>query len=390
MADVVLACWLLIIGFHLTAFYLFSSGIIYRYPYLLGLDLPIPLIHGPFLLTYIMALTQQFPKRKWIVLLHFVPMIGCYAMFIPFYLLSTDIKIRIFLAEGQGWERELFINYTLVYGSGIVYALWGLYLLKQHRRRILHQFSNTENINLNWLTYLITGIGCIWLVTFTASDKFTYSAVVLFVLFIGLYGMRQVGIFSSVTPAFTNTVPPEQHLSLQSRVGETVPVSFDGALKTTNDSKTSRILPVNDDTENDQGNSNDPEKKKYQKSGLRNEDMQIIHHQLSILMYDKQLFRDPELTLTDLSAKLNIHPNNLSQVVNSIEQKNFYDFVNDLRVEAFKKSLEQGQNKKYTLLSLAMDCGFNSKTAFNRNFKRVTGLAPSEYIKQLNTELKEE
>lgn len=388
-ADLILASWLLVIGLHLTTFYLFSSGIIYRYPYLLGLDIPLPLIHGPFLLIYIMALTKQFPKRKWRLLLHFLPLLSCYALFMPFYLLSTDLKIQVFRMKGAGWEKELFVNYTLVYGSGIVYAVWGLLLLRKHRRNILHQFSNTENINLNWLTYLIVGIGCIWLVTFTTSDTFTYGTVVLFVLFIGLYGMRQVGIFSSAIPTHAYTISSyHQNTLLQNTIPETETTSSSAIPKDPVNSINSSVVSVPLLTE--EYTDPDATKKKYQKSGLRNEDIPLIHQQLSQLIHNEQLFKDPELTLTDLSARLNIHPNHLSQVVNSIEQKNFYDFINDLRVEAFKQSLQHEQNKKYTLLSLAMDCGFNSKTSFNRNFKRVTGLSPSEYLKHLHSESSKE
>lgn len=388
IADLILASWLLVIGLHLTMFYLFSSGIIYRYPCLLGLDIPLPLIHGPFLLIYIMALTRQFPKRKWTLLLHFLPLFSCYTLFMSFYLLSPDLKIQVFRMKGAGWEKELFVNYMLVYSSGIVYAMWGLLLLRKHRRNILHQFSNTENINLNWLTYLIVGIGCIWLVTFTTSDTFTYGTVVLFVLFIGLYGMRQVGIFSSAILPHTHAIPSYQNTSFQGNITKTENTSTNAIPEDPFNNINSLLAPAPVLTE--EYTDSDTTKRKYQKSGLRNEDVSLIHQQLLQLIHNEQLFKDPELTLTDLSARLNIHPNHLSQVVNSIEQKNFYDFINDLRVEAFKQSLYQEQNKKYTLLSLAMDCGFNSKTSFNRNFKRVSGLSPSEYLKQLHSESKKE
>ncbi|MBJ7428273.1 MAG: AraC family transcriptional regulator [Bacteroidia bacterium] len=99
-------------------------------------------------------------------------------------------------------------------------------------------------------------------------------------------------------------------------------------------------------------------------------------------MQSEKLFINPELTLNDLAAALNVLPNHLSQVINSKENKNFYDYINQLRVEEFIRLIALSENQKFTLLSLAYECGFNSKTSFNRNFKKVTDLTPSEYIKQ--------
>nr|WP_262919778.1 helix-turn-helix domain-containing protein [Niabella hibiscisoli] len=98
-------------------------------------------------------------------------------------------------------------------------------------------------------------------------------------------------------------------------------------------------------------------------------------------MQKEALFTDPELTLGTLSEQLAIHPNTLSQVINSKEGKNFYDYINALRIATFIKALSKPENKKYTLLSLAFECGFNSKASFNRNFKKHTGLSPTEYLK---------
>jgi YesN/AraC family two-component response regulator len=88
--------------------------------------------------------------------------------------------------------------------------------------------------------------------------------------------------------------------------------------------------------------------------------------------------------LAELAEALNVNRNNLSQVINTYEQKNFYDYINQKRVEEFKRVASLPENQKYTLLGLANDCGFNSKTSFNRNFKNATGLSPTEYLKKAN------
>ena len=82
-----------------------------------------------------------------------------------------------------------------------------------------------------------------------------------------------------------------------------------------------------------------------------------------------------------VAHELDVHPNTLSQVINSVEQKNFYDFINSLRIEEFKERVAKPENQKYTLLSLALECGFNSKSAFYNAFKKFTNSTPSEFKK---------
>jgi AraC-like DNA-binding protein len=70
-----------------------------------------------------------------------------------------------------------------------------------------------------------------------------------------------------------------------------------------------------------------------------------------------------------------------------LEEKTFYDYINGKRIEEFKKMILRPENQKYTIVGLAYDCGFNSKTAFYRNFKNVTGLSPTQYLQQQNIQL---
>jgi AraC-like DNA-binding protein len=97
-------------------------------------------------------------------------------------------------------------------------------------------------------------------------------------------------------------------------------------------------------------------------------------------MREEGAYRKGDLTIGDLASGLGVHPNTLSQVINQKEQKNFYDFVNAFRVEEFKNLIAQRKNRQFTLLALAYDCGFASKSSFHRYFKRATGQTPSEYL----------
>jgi AraC-like DNA-binding protein len=70
----------------------------------------------------------------------------------------------------------------------------------------------------------------------------------------------------------------------------------------------------------------------------------------------------------------------LSEIINTEFKKNFNDFVNGYRVKAFKTMLKNGKHKQLSLLGVAFECGFNSKATFNRVFKKLTNLSPTQYL----------
>jgi len=125
-------------------------------------------------------------------------------------------------------------------------------------------------------------------------------------------------------------------------------------------------------------------KTKYSKSGLDDSEIAIIDSQLNAYFFEEKPYLDANLSLTGLAKSLNISANNLSQVINSQKKKNFFDFVNTYRIEAIIEKLKNSENKKYTLLSLAYEVGFNSKSTFNASFKKLMGKTPSDYLKTLD------
>ena len=99
-------------------------------------------------------------------------------------------------------------------------------------------------------------------------------------------------------------------------------------------------------------------------------------------MKTEKPYTNPELTLNQLAKSLDVHPNTLSQVINSKENRNFYDLINENRVNEFIHLVTQARQQQFTLLGMAFDSGFNSKASFNRNFKKYAGITPSEFMKQ--------
>ena len=343
LADKILATWLVFLGIHLWLFYEHIVIQSYQFPFLLGVQLPMPFLHWSFLYIYIAVLTNQYnAQKKWLLLLHFIPVVCLYVYLIEFFSLPSEEKIYVFQHQGKVPKFETFssVMVILISISGIIYVYFTYRLLRQHRKNIVNQFSYQEKINLDWIQYLFLGMAMIWtIIWFRGNDNMIFLSVVVFVIFLGYFGIKQVGIFTNKLPVEKDNIPNELEVE---------------------------------------------KVKKYEKSSLTEEMSESIHKQLQQVMQQERLYENPELSLNDLATHLNVHPNNLSQVINANEGKTFFDYINYHRVEAFKKMVKIPQNQKYTLLGLAYDCGFNSKTSFNRNFKKATGFAPSEYLKQLN------
>ena len=101
------------------------------------------------------------------------------------------------------------------------------------------------------------------------------------------------------------------------------------------------------------------------------------------LMETELLYQNPTLSLQDMAEKLGITSKQVSGIINKGFELNFNDFVNNYRVKAVQKSLQEGAYQQFTLLSIALNAGFNSKTTFNRVFKKITHQTPLQYLNQL-------
>jgi len=108
------------------------------------------------------------------------------------------------------------------------------------------------------------------------------------------------------------------------------------------------------------------------------ERLKRISKMLENAMEIDQLYKDPELSLNSIADQLNIKPYLISKSLSEIYNKRFNDFINEYRVKEVQILLQNSNNSKYTLLSLAMDAGFNSKSSFNRAVKKQFGISPSE------------
>ncbi|MEM6878468.1 MAG: helix-turn-helix domain-containing protein, partial [Bacteroidota bacterium] len=99
-----------------------------------------------------------------------------------------------------------------------------------------------------------------------------------------------------------------------------------------------------------------------------------------------QPYLKPDLGLKELAEKISLHPNKLSWLLNDRIGQNFYEFVNRFRLKAFQQKALEPQNQHLSLLGLAYESGFNSKTVFNTYFKKAEGVTPAAYRKKMMQE----
>lgn len=109
----------------------------------------------------------------------------------------------------------------------------------------------------------------------------------------------------------------------------------------------------------------------------KQQQLEHLAERLNELMQDEQLYKNPTLTINELAEQLGVKGYLLSLCLKQIFQEKFSDYINGLRVKEVQHLLKDPKKAHYTLLSLAMEAGFNSKSSFNRAVKKHLGILPS-------------
>lgn len=334
-ADWVLMGWLTVLSIHTALYYLDVTDQIKNYGHLAGVSIPFPLLHGPLLFLYTTLLIDPL-KNAWRYWWHFAPFLIINLALLPFYQLPVVQKVYIFENEGVGYESFVFINSILILLSGLTYATICLVMIRKHKASIKNKLSSIEGKTLDWLLFLTLGLGIIWLLVAIGMNDLIFSGVVLFIILIGIFGIRQHSIFSNQPNDNTDD-------------------------------------PLNLTT------------KKYEKSGLNDQNKIELVRRLEQLITEDKPFLEPELSLDELARRVHAQPNYLSQVLNEHFQLNFYDFINSKRVDEFCLKMNDPRFSHYKLVEIAYQSGFNSKSSFNRNFQRFKKTTPSDYKRHLIT-----
>jgi AraC-like DNA-binding protein len=339
--DYVLASWLAFIGLHLMYNYLLSSGILFKYPHLLGIGTAFPLLEGPFMFVYVLVMISKHNKFRPIYLLHGIPFLLFTIYFsFTFYTLGASEKLEYMESMHSEMPRELFWVSLPMIILGPMYLIWSLIKLRKHSGNIKVAFSYKEKINLRWLRNVLIFVGFVWAVViishifvrfpfmdFSLHEHLPYLALTVAVFFIGYFGIRQQAIYK---------------------------------------------------------NESEQRKNHYRKSGLKKADAKKYAEALLEYFKEEDPYLNGKLSLNEVAGHLEISSNHLSQVLNEELEMSFFDFVNSYRVNEFKSKLEDPGKDHYTLLGIAYECGFNSKASFNGIFKKFSGLTPSQFARQIS------
>jgi len=342
LPDKILAFWLFLIAMEMGIS--INMEIVELDDILLNLSVLILLTYMPLMYFYVRSLLAETPKFNWGNILHFLPHL--------FFLLWLVIFLKdepIFYGSSERYEtmirvfRAIIGAYSIV--SVIFYSQVIFRSISDHQTKIKDRFSFTsESISLNWLKF----IQFLFVLAFTAmiamaflGDKtnfpfdprfFIRFPFTLFAFGVSFFGVRQPVLFKQSAEKEKEKEPETQ-------------------------------------------------KARYEKSGLTEKDAETYMNRLDKYMNEEKPYLNPELTIKDISDHLNISRHHITQVLNEKIKKNFYNYINEFRLEEVKKRIVDSKYAHLTLIAIAFDCGFNSKSAFNSIFKKITGQTPSEYRK---------
>ncbi len=139
------------------------------------------------------------------------------------------------------------------------------------------------------------------------------------------------------------------------------------------------IFKINHEENNEEETSTPEPETSKTRTSIAEEELDAFRDRIEEVMNTQKPYLNPNLALNDLATLVKTPSHTLSRVIREGYDKNFFDFINSYRIAEFKENINNPKYHNYTLLGIAFEVGFNSKTAFNRSFKKMTGQTPSEF-----------
>jgi putative ABC transport system permease protein len=308
------------------------------FPHWSWLPLRFSLTLGPLIYFYVLKITRPDYQLRWKDMLHFSPLLLEQGVL----LLEIKASIRTGAATYDTLTfRQLNpVLQLLAFVSVIIYLYGARKLIESFYRHLKFTEGDRYRNGLQWLHRLLTGCGLLWLVWifYAALGYFYFHHQSGLLDDYPLYLLLAVVTIWMATVAFSR---PE--------VG--VPAAGPSFRK-----------------------PSPPPEMKQRGTWLK----KIVEANL--------YYQDPELTLRSLAETLNLSPNELSRIINMAFGKNFNDFINEYRIREVTRKMQDPAYDRMTLLGIALDAGFNSKSTFNRTFRQMTGKSPAEYKRRLEKE----
>ena len=306
-----------------------------RFPHLLRVNHPFDFVVAQLFYLYVRSLTETSPRLRRRDLLHFAPAALCVLYLVPYYLSDADYKLSVQqTTEGLSWY---YARTALAIPLALAYVLLA-------GRRVVRYFREarrgaTDRHAAVQLKFLVCSVSALWLVA-------------LLRLALDLYDQS--------FHAYTNVVLP---------LGATVFVYGLAFLALREPQGLAGV----------EGEKAGAPARKYERSALTPERADAFLKRLLDVMETEKPYTDGGLTLPRLAARLSVSTHHLSQVINERLGQIFNDFVNSQRVEEAKRRMADPAAEHYSLLAIAEEVGFNSKSSFNTAFKKQTGMTPSEF-----------
>jgi AraC-like DNA-binding protein len=314
------------------------------------ISLSLTMLFAPLFYLYSKYITKDYEKFDKYDYLHAIPSLTLISIFVLLKLLPANNSISFFSLFEKYRVINLFFGFVfqilLVY-----YSISAIRIVVKFKRQTKHFYSfNSYKNSLNWLvamillfltTILLIIISSILFETYKLdSSVYIYRHIVeiffVYVLSVWGFSQNQLNVAFNVPESSTET----------------------------------------DVLETSTG--------KYQKSGLKDSDIQEYLDKLTKYLEASEVWKDPELSISKLSNQISIPKHQLSELLNEHLGKSFYVLINEYRIEYAKKLLVDKISGNWSILAIAYECGFNSKTAFNTFFKKHTQLTPSEFKKKLS------
>lgn len=266
---------------------------------------------------------------------------------IKFLILPAIYLILLLLQHSQVADNQKTISVLLlglILTQVILYTILSYLQIRKHQKKILAFASDTVEIDLSWLEYIISSILLLSLVVTMYNVFFNALTLNVFInvfflviiFFIAYYALKQKEIF-----------------------------------------------PMNENMRNEINLINEEEQsEELKRKILSDSDLLTFKSILGEIMNVQKPYLNSELNLIKLAELINMTPHQLSYVINTGFNENFFNYINSYRVEKAKELLVKEEMNKLSILGIAFESGFNSKTSFNTTFKKITGQTPSEFKKR--------
>lgn len=294
---------------------------------------------GPAIYFYITSLLHQESKFKKKDLLHFFPAIG-YALYSLVIFVGDVFIFDEFYFYADGEDKDLDTWYQLSGLAFILFYAWKSYQVYQaYRRHVVEMVSYADELRFSWIKQFLFVLLIV-----------VFLRLIFFILFpeFGSFGQKWWYYLLIAIIFYYVSIVGFSHIEKL-----TATLAF----------KMPEVIEVDH-------------------SGSAIDEKELIEFKAKVehFLGSERGYKNPQLSLMEVASSLGTTPKKISQVSNQGFNSNFNDLINKKRVNAFIEMIDEGRHDQFTLLSLALDCGFNSKTTFNRSFKKVTGKTPQQYL----------